>query len=86
MKRVRHVARMTPERAVRAPTLEHGTGVSRRRALTIVAAVAGMPLLCGADRSHRTLFLHQWTGTSLSSPSQLLLYNNDGEGMLLTAT
>jgi thiamine biosynthesis lipoprotein len=78
MKRAHHTARMTPERAVRAPTLEHGTGVSRRRALTIVAAAAGMPLLCGADRSHSAPLLHQWTGTSLGSPSQLLLYHGDG--------
>ena len=78
MKRAHHVARMTFERAVRAPTLEHGTGVSRRRALTIVAAAAGMPLLCGADRSHSAPLLHQWTGTSLGSPSQLLLYHGDG--------
>src|SRR4029077_7700404 len=78
MKRAHHVARMTSERAVRAPTLEHGTGVSRRRALTIVAAAAGMPLLCGADRSHSAPLLHRWTGTSLGSPSQLLLYHDDG--------
>ena len=52
--------------------------MSRRRALTIVAAAAGMPLLCGADRSHSAPLLHQWTGTSLGSPSQLLLYHDDG--------
>jgi FAD:protein FMN transferase len=78
MKGAHHIARMTLERAVRAPTLEHGTGVSRRRALTIAAAAAGMPLLCGADRSHSAPLLHQWTGTSLGSPSQLLLYHDDG--------
>jgi thiamine biosynthesis lipoprotein len=43
-----------------------------------MGAVAGLPLLCAADRSHSAPFLHQWRGTSLGSPSQLFLYHNDG--------
>jgi thiamine biosynthesis lipoprotein len=69
---------MTPQQNFRPQTLRHGTGVSRRRVLTIVGAAAGLPLLCAADRSHSAPLLHQWTGTSLGSPSQLLLYHDDG--------
>jgi thiamine biosynthesis lipoprotein len=69
---------MTPQQDFRPQTLLHETGVSRRRALTIVGAAAGLPLLCAADRSHSAPLLHQWTGTSLGSPSQLLLYHDDG--------
>jgi FAD:protein FMN transferase len=78
MKRVHQAGRMTLESDVRAPTPERATAVSRRRVLTIMGAAAGLPLLCGADRSHSTPLLHQWTGTSLGSPSQLLLYHDDG--------
>jgi FAD:protein FMN transferase len=35
-------------------------------------------LLCAADHSRSAPLLHQWTGTSLGSPSQLLLYHHDG--------
>jgi thiamine biosynthesis lipoprotein len=53
-----------------------GTAMSRRRAMTIVAAAAGLPLFCAAHRS-QSAALHQWTGTSLGSPSLLLLYHHD---------
>jgi len=64
-----------PELAVRS--LCGGTAVSRRRAMTIVGALAGVPLLGDDDRSQGAPLLHQWTGTSLGSPSQLLLYHHD---------
>jgi FAD:protein FMN transferase len=54
-----------------------GTTVSRRRAMTIVGALAGVPFLGADNLSHRVPPLHQWTGTSLGSPSQLLLYHHD---------
>ena len=66
---------MTLDTRPRVQSVYGGTAVSRRRAMTIVAAAAGMPLLCGADRSPSAPLLHQWTGTSLGSPSQLLLYH-----------
>lgn len=78
MKRVHQVGLMTPRGDARGQTFQHGTGVSRRRALTIMGAVAGLPFLCAADRSHSAPLLHQWTGTSLGSPSQLLVYHDDG--------
>jgi thiamine biosynthesis lipoprotein len=68
---------MKPQQDAGIETLQHGTGVSRRRALTIMGAAGGLSLLCAADRSHSTPLLHQWTGTSLGSPSQLLLYHED---------
>ena len=78
MKGVHQVGETMLERSGRAPALYRGTAVSRRRALTIVGAAAGLPLLCSADRSHSAPVLHEWTGTSLGSPSQLLLYHDDG--------
>lgn len=45
--------------------------------MTIVGAMAGLPLLCAGDRSESALLLHQWTGSSLGSPSQLFLYHHD---------
>ena len=71
------VGEMAPDRAANIQDLDGGTAVSRRRAMTIVGAVAGLPLLCAHDRSQSAPLLHQWTGTSLGSPSQLLLYHYD---------
>ncbi len=51
--------------------------LSRRRAMTILGAVAGMPLLCAVDRPADAVALHQWNGTSLGSPARLLLYHPD---------
>ncbi len=69
---------MLPEGDARAHQLQGRAAISRRRAVTIVSAAVGLPLLCGADRSRSAPLLHQWTGTSLGSPSRLLLYHHDG--------
>lgn len=50
---------------------------SRRRAITILGAVAGLPLLCAGDRAAGSATLFQWNGSSLGSPSRLLLYHWD---------
>jgi thiamine biosynthesis lipoprotein len=68
---------MTPELAQDVQSLYGGTAVSRRRAMTIVGAVAGLPLLGADELSWGAPLLHQWIGTSLGSPSQLLLYHHD---------
>ncbi len=78
MKRPGQARPMPLESDARAPKLQGHAAISRRRALTIVGAMAGLPLLCGADRSQSAPLLHQWTGTSLGSPSRLLLYHHDG--------
>ena len=74
MRRQNEMGGMTPALAPNVKNVYGGTAVSRRRAMTIVGAVAGLPLL-GADDGGP--LLHQWTGTSLGSPSQLLLYHHD---------
>ena len=50
-------------------------GLARRRAITIMGAFAGMPLLAGDRRAPAPAALYQWNGTSLGSPSRLLLYH-----------
>ena len=51
------------------------TGVlSRRRAITILGAAAGLPLLPSGDQPRYTTPLHRWQGTALGSPSYILLY------------
>jgi thiamine biosynthesis lipoprotein len=52
-------------------------GVARRRAITILAAFAGMPLLRRDRSSSDPEALYRWNGTSLGSPSHLLLYHPD---------
>lgn len=47
-------------------------GLNRRRVITILGAVAGMPLLTRDGHPENLL---QWNGTSLGSPSRLLLYH-----------
>jgi FAD:protein FMN transferase len=42
-----------------------------------VGAVAGLPFLGANELSWGEPLLHQWIGTSLGSPSQLLLYHHD---------
>jgi FAD:protein FMN transferase len=49
--------------------------LARRRAITIVGAFAGMPLLASDRRAPAPAVLYQWNGTSLGSPSRLLLYH-----------
>ena len=48
----------------------------RRRAITVLGAFAGLPLLASDRRTVRSpTALDQWQGTSLGSPSRLLLYH-----------
>src|SRR5215470_15075431 len=54
-----------------------GEGVSRRQVLTIVGAVAGLPLLPSADQPGNAARLYRWQGTSLGSPSYILLHHPD---------
>ena len=51
--------------------------MTRRRAITIMAAAGGLSLLCATDRTARSAQLYRWTGTSLGSPSRLALYHPD---------
>jgi FAD:protein FMN transferase len=51
--------------------------LTRRRALTILGVAAGLPMLCAGDRAAEAVPLCQWNGTSLGSPSRLLLYHPD---------
>jgi hypothetical protein len=64
--------REAPERAMAAPV-----GLTRRRAMTILGVVAGIPLLGAGDRAAEVAPLYRWNGTSLGSPSRLLLYHPD---------
>jgi len=77
MKRQNEARDRMPQLAANVRSLCGRTAVSRRRAMTIVGALAGVPLLGGDDLSQGAALLHQWTGTSLGSPSQLLLYHHD---------
>ena len=52
-------------------------GLTRRRVMTIMGVAAGLPWVCFADRSQSAQLLHQWDGTSLGSPSRVLLYHHD---------
>jgi len=52
-------------------------GPSRRRVLTMIGAVAGLPMLAGSTAAERGVALYQWRGSSLGSPSRLLLYHHD---------
>jgi len=57
-------------------TPQRGPAVTRRRAMTVMGVAAGLPWIGGAGRSD-TALLYQWDGTSLGSPSRLLLYHHD---------
>jgi thiamine biosynthesis lipoprotein len=50
-------------------------GLTRRRAMTVLGAFAGVPLLGSDRRQSDPALLYQWNGTSLGSPSRLLLYH-----------
>jgi FAD:protein FMN transferase len=52
--------------------------LSRRRVLTIIGAAAGLPLLPFADQPSNAARLYRWQGTSLGSPSYILLHHLDG--------
>jgi thiamine biosynthesis lipoprotein len=49
--------------------------LARRRAITILGAFAGMPFLASDLRATNPPALYRWNGTSLGSPSHLLLYH-----------
>jgi FAD:protein FMN transferase len=51
--------------------------LSRRRVVTILGAVAGLPLLPSADQPADVAQLYRWQGTSLGSPSYILLHHPD---------
>jgi FAD:protein FMN transferase len=51
--------------------------LSRRRVLTIIGAVAGLPLLPSADQPSNAARLYRWQGTALGSPSCILLHHPD---------
>jgi thiamine biosynthesis lipoprotein len=45
--------------------------------MTVMGVATGLPWIGVTDRSDAALLLHQWDGTSLGSPSRLLLYHHD---------
>lgn len=51
--------------------------LSRRRAIVVLGAATGLPLLGADDRAAGSTRLYQWSGSSLGSPSRLLLYHWD---------
>jgi len=51
--------------------------VSRRRAIAILGAAAGLPLLPSGDQPQDVTWLHRWQGTALGSPSYILLHHPD---------
>jgi FAD:protein FMN transferase len=51
--------------------------LTRRRAMTVLGAVAGVPLLCVGDHAAETFAIYRWDGTSLGSPSRLLICHPD---------
>jgi thiamine biosynthesis lipoprotein len=51
--------------------------LSRRRVITILGAVAGLPLLPSGDQPKNAMRLHRWQGTALGSPSCILLHHPD---------
>jgi thiamine biosynthesis lipoprotein len=51
--------------------------LTRRRAMTILGVATSLPMLCAGDRAAESVPLCQWDGTSLGSPSRLLLYHPD---------
>src|SRR6516225_9551085 len=58
-------------------TPHRGPAITRRRAMTVMGVATGLPWIGVADRSDKALLLYQWDGTSLGSPSRLLLYHHD---------
>ena len=49
--------------------------VSRRRAIAILGAAAGLPLVPSGDQPKDVTRLHRWQGTALGSPSYILLHH-----------
>ena len=64
-------------RAARTPASDRRQAFTRRRVITVLGAVAGAPLLCKSDREDEAVALYRWTGTSLGSPSSLLICHPD---------
>ncbi len=52
--------------------------ITRRRALTILAAAAGVPLVLHATKAQARLV--KWEGTALGAPASLSLYHTDEAG------
>ena len=59
-----------------AKTPHCGPAMTRRRAMTVMGVATGLPWIRVADRSD-TALLYRWDGTSLGSPSRLLLHHHD---------
>jgi FAD:protein FMN transferase len=51
--------------------------LSRRRVITVLGAVAGLPLLPSADEPDPPTGLHRWRGTALGSPSYIMVAHPD---------
>ena len=51
--------------------------LSRRRVITVLGAVAGLPLLPSADEPETHTRLHRWRGTALGSPSYIIVAHPD---------
>lgn len=51
--------------------------LSRRRVITILGVVAGLPLLPCADEPETPTRLHRWRGTALGSPSYIIVGHPD---------
>jgi FAD:protein FMN transferase len=58
-------------------TCDGGPAITRRRAMTVLGAAAGLPWIGAANHSDAAVMLYQWDGSSLGSPSRLLLYHHD---------
>ena len=54
--------------------------LSRRRVITVLGAVAGLPLLPSADEPETPSYLHRWRGTALGSPSYIMVAHPDHRG------
>jgi FAD:protein FMN transferase len=61
----------------RTRTSDRRQAFTRRRVITVLGAVAGAPLLCRGDREDEAVALYRWIGTSLGSPSSLLICHPD---------
>ena len=59
------------------PKAPRGLKMTRRRVMTVLGVATGLPWIGVANRSDTAPLLHQWDGTSLGSPSRLLLYHHD---------
>ncbi|CCG41045.1 FAD:protein FMN transferase [Magnetospirillum molischianum] len=50
--------------------------INRRRAITVLAAAAGLPLIWQASQAHAARLI-RWEGTTLGAPSTIQLYHTD---------